>query len=143
MTMYQRMFEGIWDSFATADASSGYRIPFYLEKGYNWRIDTLLIQAQTNYVAVDTSYQTFTLYDSSDNAIAEVANGPATGGLAIGASATGVTTTMTAAYKYVDCSQAANYVYLKTAATGSGLAMTGIKVVMLATPLRIRDRTLA
>jgi hypothetical protein len=134
--MYQRQFEQTWDSFATTDETNGYRIPFLLPSGYIWRIDKLLVQAQTNYAAQDTNYETFTLYDSSGNGICAVANGPATGGLAIGAHATGVTTTMTSAYQYIDARAADSYVYAKCAATGSGRAMVGIKIVLMATPMR-------
>lgn len=134
--MYQRQFEQAWDSFATTDATSGYRIPYYLPAGYIWRIDKVIMQAQTQYAAQDTNYQTFTLEDSSGNDICQVVNGPETGGLAIGPNATGVTSTMTSAYQDIDCRSAASYVYLTTAATGDGRAMVGVKAIVMATPRR-------
>ena len=137
MTMYQRQFDVSADSFATTDASSGYKYPILLAEGYIWTIDTFFVQAQTNYAAADTNYQTFTLADSSGNAIASVANGPATGGLAIGpAVVTGTDESMTAAYQDIDCTDGAGTVYVYTAATGAGLAMLGIKFTVLATPKR-------
>ena len=135
--MYQRQFEAVADSFATTDASSGYKYPFLLPEGYVWRIDSFHVQAQTNYAAADTNYQTFYLADASGNNIASVANGPATGGLAIGpAVATGIDETMTSTYQYIDCTSAAAAIYAYTAATGGGLAMLGVKFVVLATPRR-------
>ena len=134
--MYQRQFEQSWDSFNSTDGTNGYRIPFALPSGYVWRIDGMFVQAQTSYAAQDTKYQTFTLYNSAGSGICAVANGPATGGLAVNADATGVTTTITSAYQYIDCTAANGYVYAKTAATGSGRAMVGVKVVVLATPVR-------
>ena len=142
--MYQRQFETSADSFATSDASSGYKYPILLPEGYIWRIDQFLMSAHTTYVAVNTSYQTFTLYDASGNAIASIANGPATGGLAIGPLvATGIDESMTSTYKYIDCTSAAAAIYVLTAATGNGLAMVGLKFVVLATPLRAKPATVA
>ena len=136
---YQRMFEQAWDSFATTDSdynTTGLRIPFYLPEGFIWRIDRLVIQAETDYAVSNTVYQTFTLYNSSGNALAQVANGPTAGGLAIGPNATGVTSTITSTYQYIDCRTAASYVYVKTASTSTGVEMVGVKVILLATPQR-------
>jgi len=134
---YQRQFETHADSFATTDESSGYKYPIWLPSGYIWRMDTFAVMAQTNYAAADTNYETFTLYDSSGNAVASVANGSSTGGLAIGpAVVTGVDTSMTSTYQYIDCSDAAKAMYVAAAATGSGLAMLGLKFIVFATPIR-------
>ena len=142
--MYQRQFETTADSFATADASSGYKYPILLPEGYIWRVDQFLMTAQTTYAAADTNYQTFYLADASANNIASIANGPATGGLAIGPLvATGIDESMTSTYKYIDCTSAAAAVYVYTAATGSGLEMLGLKFVELATPLRAKPASVA
>lgn len=135
--MYQRQFDWTWDDFATSDYTNGYKVAVVLPAGFIWRIDNMFVTAKTTYAAVDTNYQTFTLYDSSGNGICSIANGPATGGLAIGPTVTtGTTSTMTTAYKYIDCSSAAKTVYVGTASTGGGLAMVGIRGSILATPIR-------
>ena len=135
--MEQRAFETHADSFATSDASSGYKYPIVFPKGYVWCIDSFFVLAHTNYAAAATHYQTFTLADASANNIASVANGPSSGGLAIGpAVATGIDETMTAAYKYIDCTAEAKTCYVFTAATSNGLAMIGLKFVVMATPRR-------
>ena len=142
--MYQRQFETSADSFATSDATNGYLYPILLPEGYIWRIDTFFVLAATNYVAVNTSYQTFTLQDASGNDIASVANGPATGGLAIGpAVATGIDEVMTSTYQYINCTDNAVAINVVTAATGSGLAMVGLKFIVLATPWRAKPATVA
>jgi hypothetical protein len=135
--VYQRQFETIADSYATTDATSGYGYSILLPAGPVWRIDKFYVLAQTTYAAQDTNYQTFTLCDASGNGIASVANGPATGGLAIGpAVVTGVDSTMTSTYQYIDCSSSAAAIYVKGAATGNGRAMVGLKFIVLATPIR-------
>lgn len=116
-----------WDDFATTDATTGYVIPVILPEGSLVEILELGINAKTNYAAQDTNYQTFSLCDNAGNVIAAVANGPATGGLAIGpAVVTGIDTSMTAAYATIDCSDGPVAVYVKTAATGAGRAMVGV-----------------
>jgi len=136
---YQRQFDWSWDDYATTDESSGYKVAVVLPAGFIWRIDNMFVVAKTTYAAVDTNYQTFTLYDSSGNGICSIANGPATGGLAIGPTVTtGTTSTMTTAYKYIDCSSAGKTVYIGTAATGGGRAMLGIRGSVLATPFRAK-----
>ena len=135
--MYQRQFQVSADSFATSDATNGYKYPILLPAGYIWRIDEFFVNASTTYVAVNTSYQTFTLADASGNNIASVANGSATTGVAIGPLvATGVDSTMTSAYQYINCTDDPAAIYVFTAATGSGLAMEGLKFTVLATPIR-------
>lgn len=135
--MYQQHFEWVADDFATSDYTNGYKYPVVLPSGYVWRVDAFYVQAQTNYAAVDTNYQTFTLYDSSGNGIASVANGSSTTGVAIGpAVVTGVDSTMTSTYQYIDCTSAAGTLYVGTASTGAGLAMVGVRGCVLATPVR-------
>jgi fermentation-respiration switch protein FrsA (DUF1100 family) len=133
----QHRFPFLWDDFATTDDATGYKVAITLPSGAIWRIDSMYIHSKTNYAAADTNYQTFTLYDSSGNAICAIANGSSTTGVAIGPTVvTGATSTMTAAYKYVDCRAAAKTVYLGTSATGIGRAMVGINGCVLATPQR-------
>ncbi len=135
--MYSRTFEWVWDDFATTDESSGYKVGIMLPSGYVWKITEFGVNAKTAYAAQDTNYQTFTLSDSSGNAIASVANGSSTTGLAIGPTVvTGVDTSMAAAYDDIDCSTANKMVYVSTAATGNGRAMLGIKGWIKATPYR-------
>jgi len=116
------------DSFNTTDASSGlrYKLEPPLKAGYQYEVIKFGVHANTSYAAQDTNYNTFTLYDEDGNAIASVAGGPATGGLAIGAHNTGKDTTPTSPYHRVDCSGADEYLYVMLANTGVGRAMNGI-----------------
>lgn len=139
----QERFEVAWDDFATSNETSGYRIGFVLPEGAVWRIDNFYVLAQTQYVAVDSNYQTFTLYDTDGNGICSVANGPAATGLAINAYGSGKTSTMTSAYEFVDATDGDAYVYVGTAATSSGLSMVGIKCILIATPVRKGMATLS
>lgn len=136
---YQQHFQWFADDFATTDESNKYYSPITLPEGYIWRIDKFLVHAKTNYIAVDTNYQTFLLCDSSGNVIATVANGSSTTGVAIGPEVvTGImeAADMTSTYQYIDCTSAEKTIYVKTAATGSGRAMLGICGTVLATPQR-------
>ena len=116
-----------WDDFATTDATSGYLIPIILPEGSLVEILEFGVNAKTTYAAADTNYQTFTLCNAAGSTIAAVANGPSSGGLAIGpAVVTGVNEAPTAATKVIDCSSGPVAVYVKTSATGNGRAMVGI-----------------
>ena len=136
---YQRQFETGADSFATNDESNGYRYAITLPKlsdtGY-WRIDRFYAMASTDYDAANTNYETFSLYDSDGNAIASIANGPATGGIDIGPKSSGVDTTMTDAYRYISCMGDDSEIYVKPASTGAGRSMVGVRFVVIATPIR-------
>ena len=113
-------------AFATTDYTNGYRHCFPLEAGYTYRLKTFRVLAATNYIAADTNYETFYLYDSSGNVIASVANGTATTGLTIGPVTTGVDITMDSTYEVINCASAAGYVYVMNGNTGVGRAMVGV-----------------
>lgn len=135
--MYTQTFHWTWDDYATTDETNGYKIPITLPSGYLWHITEFGVNAGTSYAAQDTNYQTFYLKDSSGNTIASVANGPATGGLAIGPTVvTGVDTAMDGSYDDIDCSSANKTVYVSTAATGNGRAMVKIMGWIKAVPYR-------
>jgi urocanate hydratase len=102
-----------------------------------WHITEFGVNASTSYAAQDTNYQTFYLKDASGNTIASVANGPSSGGLAIGPTVvTGVDTAMDGSYDDIDCSSANKTVYVSTAATGNGRAMVKIMGWIKAVPYR-------
>jgi hypothetical protein len=131
----QQMFKvHFGDLLATADAANGYKQAILLPAGQIWQIDGMYVQAATNYAAVASNYLAFTLRDSSGYAICDVSNSDS--GVAIGPHITGADTSATAAYKRIDCSDAAGYVYVDFAAAGNGRAMLDVSVTVLATPLR-------
>jgi hypothetical protein len=115
------------DDASTTYYTTGYARNIVLPVGYLWEVTAFAVSAATDYAAQDTNYNTVTLYDSSGNSIAAVANGPSSGGLDFDANpATGADSSITAGYKRIDCSAAAGYLRIVTTITGAGRVHTGL-----------------
>ncbi len=122
---------------ATTYMTSGYFKTIVLPIGFLWEVTAFSVSAATDYAAQDTNYMTVTLTDSSGNSIAAVANGSSTTGVDFDVNpATGADSTITAAYKRIDCSAAAGYLKVVTTGTGAGRVCVGLQAHVTVKGLR-------
>lgn len=112
-----------WASTASMGTTGGYKLGIPLKAGWRYKVSKFYVQAYTTYAAVDTNYNVYVLRNSSGYAIASVANGPATGGLAIGPTVlTGICTSFTDAYENIEATSD-TFVYVDAEQVGVGLAV--------------------
>ncbi|MCK9629343.1 MAG: hypothetical protein M0R37_12230 [Bacteroidales bacterium] len=113
---------------ATTYMTSGYFKTIALPIGALYEVSAFAVSAATDCAAQDTNYMTVTLTDASGNSIAAVANGTSTTGTDFDVNpATGADSTLTAAYKRIDCSAAASYLKIVTTGTGAGRVCPGLQ----------------
>lgn len=116
------------DGAVTTYHTSGYFHVIPLPAGYVYEVTKLAVSAATDYAAQDTNYNTVSVTDASGNSIASVANGPSSGGLDFDVNpATGVDSSMAAAYAKVDASNTASYLKVTCVATGAGRVQVGLR----------------
>ena len=133
------VFETNIDSYTTAFGvgSSELKASIILPtRGHYWEIEQFYVVADDTFSAQNTNYGAFLLKDSSGNTIGTVTNGPASGGLDIDAAGTGVDTSMTAAYKFIDCRSSVDEIYVQVSDVGAGVVYTGLKFLVMARPYR-------